>query len=417
MRPPCRASARRVRARIAALLGGAIAAVPVIVPAQQPDSAAYARAVAAVARRQAVDDSVAVPGARSILLTAGAPTVRVIVLLHGLTDSPRQFEAFAYQLFGDGNNVYVPRMPRHGLRGGSVRSLSALTADELREVADSVVDEADGLGDSVIVVGLSMGGTAAAWIAQERAVTRVVLIAPAIEPGGIPSLLDRPIVGLADRLPSIVRADRPDKARPDREAGFDSRAAAEIFELGSAVIRDASRRAPATREMALLVNAADRTVRESAAEGLGRAWARRGATVAVYELPDSLRLPHNIIDPLRGRVGGQVVLDLLRDLAYGLPPRALVRRIAVVPAEVRIATRGGHDATMELDTGVRGGAARAGRLWCARDDGADQCLPVGGVGFAGVGNRGGGGIGSAHGGPADHQRLRTRGKYRDVVEQ
>jgi hypothetical protein len=42
---------------------------------------------------------------------------------------------------------------------------------------------------------------------------------------------------------------------------------------------------------------------------------------------DSLRLPHNIIDPIRGRVGGDAVLDLLRELAYGTQPSALVRPV------------------------------------------------------------------------------------------
>lgn len=297
-------------------------------PAQQLDTA-YAHSVAAIAHRQAVDDSLAAPGARSILLTGGAPTPRAIVLLHGLTDSPRQFEALAYLLYADGNNVYVPRMPEHGLRGGTVGSLSALTADRLRGVADSVANEARGLGDSVVVVGLSMGATVGAWIAQHRAVRRVVLIAPAIEPGRIPSLLDRPLIGLADRLPSMTRRSRADSAGADREAGFNSRAAAEIFEMGRAIQDEAARGAPLTRDIVVLVNAADRTVKESAAEGLARDWARHGAAVSVYELPDSLRLPHNIIDPLRGRAGGEAVLALLRQLAYGWPPTALVRRLDV----------------------------------------------------------------------------------------
>ncbi len=296
------------------------------VPAQRTDTS-YTGSIAAIARRQAVDDSVAAPGARSILLLRGAPTPRVIVLLHGLTDSPRQFEAFAYLLYADGNNVYVPRLPQHGLRGGNVGALSALTAAQLRGVADSVVDEARGLGDSVVVVGLSMGATVGAWIAQHRPIARAVLIAPAIEPGRIPSLLDRPLIGLADRLPSMTRRSAPDPNRPDREPGFDSRAAAEIFELGNTVLQDAEREAPRAREITILVNAADRTVRESAAEAMARHWVLHGATVSVFELPDSLRLPHNIIDPLRGRVGGAQVLELLRELAYGWPPAALARRL------------------------------------------------------------------------------------------
>jgi carboxylesterase len=288
---------------------------------------AYARSVAAIARRQAVDDSVAVPGARSILLTEGTKAPRVIVLLHGLTDSPRQFEALAYLVHADGNNVYVPRLPRHALRGGNVTSLSALTEMELRAAADSAVDEARGLGDSLVVVGLSMGATVGAWIAQERQATRVVLIAPAIEPGLIPSLFDRPLIGLADHLPSLTRPWPPDTMRPDREPGFNSRAAAAIFELGRSALSEAKSRAPRTRDIVILVNAADRTVKESATEALARDWSKRGARVSVFELPDSLRLQHNIFDPIRGRTGGGAVLALLRELAYGRPPTALVGRI------------------------------------------------------------------------------------------
>ena len=288
----------------------------------------YHLGVAAIARRQAVDDSVATPGARSILLTDGARTARAILLLHGLTDSPRQFESLAYLLHTDGNNVYVPRLPQHGLRGQDARALGALTAAQLRGVADSVVYETRGLGDSVIVVGLSMGATVAAWIAEQRAITRAVLIAPAIEPARIPSILDRPIIGLADRLPSVTRLSPLDTTRPDREPGFNTHAAAQIFALGRAVLQS-SGAAPRTNDIVLLLNAGDHTVKGTAAEAMAREWSRHGANVSVFELPDSLRLPHNIIDPIRGRVGGEAVLRLVRALAYGQTPSDLVRRLAV----------------------------------------------------------------------------------------
>jgi hypothetical protein len=51
--------------------------------------------------------------------------------------------------------------------------------------------------------------------------------------------------------------------------------------------------------------------------------------VSVFELPDSLRLPHNIIDPRYGRAMGEAVLDLLRELAYGERPPTLVRPVPV----------------------------------------------------------------------------------------
>jgi hypothetical protein len=70
-------------------------------------------------------------------------------------------------------------------------------------------------------------------------------------------------------------------------------------------------------------------VKESATEALARDWSQHGARVSVFELPDSLRLQHNIFDPIRGRVGGADVLALLRELAYGRPPTALVGRLTI----------------------------------------------------------------------------------------
>ncbi len=325
-------------------------------PSAGAQASTYEHSLALVAKRQEADDRIALPGARTILLTKGARTPRVIVLLHGLTDSPRQFEAFAYMLHADGNNVYVPRLPQHGMRNGDVTALSRLTADQMRGVSDSVVREARGLGDSVIVVGLSMGGTIGAYMVQQRVVTRAVLIAPAIEPGRIPSLLDRPLIGLADRLPTIWKRTHPDSGRPDREPGFNSKAVARIFDLGRAVLAQSERTPPATHNIVMLVNARDRTVKTSAAEALARNWMSHGAAVSMYELPDSLRLPHNIIDPLRGRVGGDVVLELLRELAYGRAPKELVARIS--DAGVRPRTGGNlREQQIDLD-----GDAASGRV-------------------------------------------------------
>src|SRR5579862_8409925 len=150
--------------RLTFLLLTVVAELGVAVPLTSQPVHTYNTAIALVARRQAGDDSIADPGARSILLTHGERRKRAVVLLHGFTDSPRQFEALAHILYTDGDNVYVPRLPRHGVLGGDARTLAPLTAKELQECADSTIDIAAELGDSVIVVGLSLGGTMAAWI-------------------------------------------------------------------------------------------------------------------------------------------------------------------------------------------------------------------------------------------------------------
>ena len=77
------------------------------------------------------------------------------------------------------------------------------------------------------------------------------------------------------------------------------------------------------------MNAYDRTVKEDAAEALARSWKQHGAKVSVFELPDSLQLPHNIVDPIQGRVLGDAVTELLRKLAYGEHPARLVRALPI----------------------------------------------------------------------------------------
>ena len=49
---------------------------------------------------------------------------------------------------------------------------------------------------------------------------------------------------------------------------------------------------------------------------------------SLFEMQDSLRRAQ-IIDPISGRVGGDAVLDLLRELAYGMQPSALVRPVLI----------------------------------------------------------------------------------------
>src|SRR5262249_53762108 len=105
---------------------------------------------------------------RSRLLTHGQKVDRAIVLVHGITNCPQQFAALGDQLFGAGWNVLIPRLPRHGLCDRMTSALAQLTAAELRDYADGVLDIAAGLGDEVTIAGLSAGGVVAAWAAQHR---------------------------------------------------------------------------------------------------------------------------------------------------------------------------------------------------------------------------------------------------------
>lgn len=289
-----------------------------------PDPARTYRDGIARASEQVVrDSSVAAPGGESILLTHGSKTPRAVVLFHGFTDSPKQFEALADSLFARGDNVFVPRLPHHAERGHDVGELAKLTAPELCHAADAAVDAAAGLGDSVVVMGLSVGGTLAVWAAEHRReVRRAVVIAPAFEMGRVPSMLDRPLVNLGSHIPNWTRRAASDSERPDRDPGFATHGLAQVLRLGMAVRRDAERFEPHQAEMLFLVNANDRTVKTGPVLDLARLWNSRNVPVAVYEFPDSLQLPHNIVDPIQGRANAGAVYPTLEALAHGEhPPR------------------------------------------------------------------------------------------------
>jgi carboxylesterase len=255
-------------------------------------SVARFAAVAQAERDSTMDD------ARSALLDHGVRTSRVIVLVHGFTNSPRQFRELGQLLFDRGYNVLIPRLPEHGLRAGDVGALKTLTAERYRDYADRAVDDARGLGDSVIVVGLSAGADVAIWIAQHRPdVTRVVVIAPAISLARVPGPLDAPVMNLMTRVPNLTFHQTPDTLRPHAYFGVSTRAVGQTLRFGASVMSDVERGGPAVHDLALVVNANDHTIDAGPVARIADVWGRRGATrTALYRFPADLRLPHDVID-------------------------------------------------------------------------------------------------------------------------
>jgi carboxylesterase len=258
----------------------------------------HATAVARFATVTQAERDFTMDDARSALLDHGMRTSRVVVLVHGLTNSPRQFRELGQLLFDRGYNVLIPRLPRHGLRGGDVGALKTLTAEQYRDYADRAVDDARGLGDSIVVIGLSAGADVAIWIAQHRPdVTRVVVIAPAISLARVPGPLDVPVMNLMTRVPNMTFHQTPDTLRPHAYFGVATRAVGQTLRFGASVLGDVERRGPAVHDLAVVVNANDHTIDAGPVARIAEVWSGRdGTRIALYRFPAELRLPHDVID-------------------------------------------------------------------------------------------------------------------------
>ncbi len=147
----------------------------------QPDPAAsYEDAVRHFEDAAAGETAVYAPCA-SRLMTHGHQTDGVVVLVHGLTNCPRQFVELGEEIYDMGANVLILRTPYHGL--------ASEDGTKIGKVGNVVVT---------------------AWISQNRAdVTRTVVIAPAITlPGRVPNALDSAFRTLFLASPEPVGAER-----------------------------------------------------------------------------------------------------------------------------------------------------------------------------------------------------------------
>ena len=140
------------------------------------------------------------------------------------------------------------------------------------------------------------------------------------------------MMNLMLRVPNYSKNDPPNSLRPDRTLGWSTRAVGQMLRLGAAVRRAADKRAPAARDIRVLVNAADRTVSRDAIDELAAQWSATGGRVSMFEFPDSLRLPHDVIDPDKLTGKPSVTYLVLLALLYGsTPPANLARRLLLNP--------------------------------------------------------------------------------------
>ena len=256
------------------------------------------------------------------LLSHGESVDNVIVFLHGFTSCPDQFAKLGEEYFELGYNVYIPRVPRHGIKDRLGNPLKGLTTEELAEFATQSADIAQGLGERVIVAGLSGGGSMTTWLSQERAdVDLAVPIAPFLGIGFVPRIFNRPLANLLLRAPDffqwwdpIHKENNPNSA-PYSYTRYPTHALIENMRLGYIAEEHAKWIKPAAGAILTITNANDDSVNNAVVAEFERMWQEHGEQfLATYQFPKELGLPHDLITANRPDGNIKLVYPKLHEL-------------------------------------------------------------------------------------------------------
>jgi carboxylesterase len=241
---------------------------------------------------------------RSAVLDHGERTTVVTVLLHGLTASPRTWREFARARFARGENVLVPRLPRHGHADRETGALAGLTREELCAQGARIVDAAAALGERIVLVGHSLGGALALHLGHEDArVHRVVAVAPFLGIRRLPMAWHAWLRALLERTPSRFLYWHPiDRGRGAPQHGYHrytTRSLAAGLALADALREDARSGPPRARFIEIVRNAGETSVNNRTIDELVRTWrAAGGDRVRVHALA-GLGPSHDIVEPER----------------------------------------------------------------------------------------------------------------------
>lgn len=282
-----------------------------------PAIISYADAVTGITALQARDDESIHPASVTRFLTHGERTPRAVLYLHGYTDSTQQFAPLAEQLFARGCNVLAPRLPHHGYQDRMTDAHGKLTAREAVDWANGAIDLARGLGERLSVIGLSLGGVLATWLAQHRDnVDQVIIVAPAYGASFVPAPLTPHLARLALRLPNLLvwwdlRAGEK-QGHGYTYPRFGTRALADTFLLGGELLAEARRAPPRAGSTWMITNANDAAVNNALCRQFVQAWTRHATDrVHAYEIPRHHGIPHDCIDPNEAGAQPDLVFPLL----------------------------------------------------------------------------------------------------------
>ena len=257
------------------------------------------------------------PG-RSRFYGHGRRTPLGVVLVHGFTNSPQQWDMFAKELHADGQTVVVPRLPGHGHFNRSTRALAYQSAANLLACVSDAVDIACGAAERVVLAGLSIGGTIAPRIALARDdIAHTIAIVPFFAPARLDIEQARTLARALELVPNFFvpwdpggdGSQIPSYGYPK----FSSRMLAACLRIGLAVDAASYERAPVGRTTFLL-NAHEPACNNDLARLVCDRFVERRGSSANTVVLDGLPENHDIVDPTNPRARVDLVYPALRRL-------------------------------------------------------------------------------------------------------
>lgn len=234
-----------------------------------------------------------------ITLTHFGKTDNAILLLHGFTSCPQQLYRIGEMYYEIGYNVIIPRLNGHGYFEKTGNQLNKMEMTALQSRTNKYCDMAFALGDTVTVLGFSMGGALASWLSKTRYdIHKTVLISPSFIINGMKRNEVKSMINLG-KIFKFINMPWPNDEYGNSTVAdysyykFSLRSASELIKTGNIV----SITAPQTRlngnENVLILNPDDLAVNNNATLEIVSEWEKQGTNIEIYNLDGSTKIPHD----------------------------------------------------------------------------------------------------------------------------
>lgn len=246
---------------------------------------------------------------RSQFFLQPQPTKKVFVFFHGFTACPYQFVPMGKALAQEGYNVLIPLMPGHGQAGDWNRNQPPPlpTNPKLYQQFSLLwLQKAQGLGEEVIVGGLSGGSTLAAWLALERPqqIDRALLLAPYLSSGSL--VIDLFVRRSKSYFEWPVESGKEQSGYP----GFSMPALRVFLTMGKDVLKRAQKRSAVP--MFIVSSESDRAVGNREHQALFQAVLKRQPKTWYYRFDRVLNIPHTMLTKAEGNNHQHLLITMVK---------------------------------------------------------------------------------------------------------